>query len=75
MAILSTIGNIIIYESDGHGKSTRGNKKTSTIQVRKKEGEGYLLMKQYSFSVFDFIKKRAAIKKATEYAATLTETP
>lgn len=56
-----------IFDSDGHGKATKGTKKTTSIQVRQYMQEGYLLLKSISYPVGDLVKRKAAIEKARKY--------
>jgi len=64
---IQTIEDFAIYESDGHGKTTKGNKKSSGIQVRQYIHDGYLLLATYSYPIGDNIKRNAAIEKARNY--------
>jgi hypothetical protein len=61
------IEDFIIYDSDGHGKSTKGNKITTGMQVRQPLGDGYLLLKTVNYPVGDLIKRTNAIQKCRDY--------
>lgn len=58
----------MLYESDGHGKAVKGQKATSSVQVRDyiRPGE-YLLLKSISFKVGDTEARNRAIEKAKKY--------
>lgn len=64
---IETLNGFVIYESDGHGKATKGNKKTTGIQVRQYLNQGYLLLANFSYPVGDTAKRNAAIEKARNY--------
>jgi hypothetical protein len=70
MGLIKKVNSLEIWESDRHGKAVKGKKKTSSIQVRGIGGVsgGYLLFKQYSFSINDPVKKELAIQKAEKFA-------
>ena len=54
-----------IWESDGHGKTGKGYKKTTGIQVRQyMPGGGYILMNTFNFPIGNKDKRDEAIAKA-----------
>lgn len=60
--------NITIAPSTGHGKACKGNKRTSTIQVREiLDEKNYLLLKQFRYTVGDQESRSKALKKAQDY--------
>jgi hypothetical protein len=56
-----------IVESSRPGAAVKGTKITSSIQVRKSCGDGYLLKKQISFPVNNAVKKAEAYEKAKKF--------
>lgn len=62
---IETIGDYQIWESDGHGKNVKGNKKTTGIQVREYISTGgYFIKKTFNFIINNREKRAAAIFKA-----------
>lgn len=64
-----------IVESSGHGKACKGLKKSSSIQVRESLPDGYLLKKQFRFTIGDSGGWARAINAAQEYVDALTKNP
>lgn len=64
---------IKVVESQRHGKATKGNKKTSSWQVRDYclTGTDYLLLKQVTFKRGSIEAKNSAYMKALEFAKTV----
>lgn len=61
-------GGYHIVESTGHGKTVKGDKKTSSIQVRTKPTEhGYFLKAEVRFTVDKFMAKEKAIARAKRH--------
>jgi hypothetical protein len=65
------IEDYVIYDSDGHGKASKGAKKTTGMQVRQPIGDGYLLLKTVNYPVGDLVKRTMAIEKCKEYIKTM----
>lgn len=61
-----------ISTSEGHGKTVKGLKETSTVQVKDFRGlsEGFLLIGQFSYKVGDKESFKKALKKAGKLLAT-----
>jgi hypothetical protein len=61
--------SIHIIESQGHGKCVKGGKRTSTVQVQDHCLEvGYLLLKQFRFTVGNSESRDKAWLKASVFA-------
>lgn len=56
-----------IFDSDGHGKACKGDKKTTGMQVRDYIGSGYLLLKTVNYKIGDIDARNNAIKKCRAY--------
>lgn len=67
MAKIEDYRGKVIFESDGHGKASKGAKKSSSMQVRDNVPGGYLLLKTVSFKVGDEIGRLNAILKCRRY--------
>lgn len=65
---ISKIGDFYLCESQGHGKSVKGLKITSSIQVREPMPGGYLLLRSVKFKVGDKEGRDNAIAIAANYA-------
>lgn len=65
--VINDAGTFEIHSSEGHGKATKGDKKTSSIQVRQPMRNGYLLLNTVSFPVDDKEKMKLAIEKSRKY--------
>jgi len=70
---IENLNGMVIFESDGHGKACKGDKKTSGIQVRQYIGNGYLLLANFGFPINDKEAKNKAIEKARIYIKESTE--
>ncbi len=71
---IEELAGMQIWESDGHGKTVKGAKKTSSIQVREYIGpSGYLLLKTINYPIGNKEKRNAAIQKARDYIIESTE--
>ena len=64
---VESLNGFQIWESDGHGKACKGQKRTTGIQVREYIGTGYLLLHTINFPMGDENKRKTAIQKAREY--------
>lgn len=64
---IESLNGFSIWESDGHGKTVKGRKKTTSIQVREMMTGGYLLLATFSFPIGNTEKRNAAIEKARKY--------
>lgn len=72
---IETIGDYQIWSSDRPGKSVKGTKIKSSIQVRNYGAAkgGYFLEKQFSFILTDPTSQSTAITKAKEYIDRCTD--
>lgn len=57
----------IIAGAQNSGSSCKGYNKTSSVQVQKPSGKGYLLLKKISYILHDPVSKEKAIEKAKAY--------
>lgn len=62
-----------IAGSRGHGKNTKGNKRTSTIQVHQSLRDGYILLKEFRFSAASISAQNEAVSKAKAHVDGLIE--
>lgn len=61
-----------VIQSRGHGKACRGMKRTATFQVIEPSGDGYLVKKQFRFTIGDDASRGKALRKAEEFAKGVT---
>lgn len=57
----------IIFDSDSHGSSCKGAKKTTGMQVRENVPGGYLLLKTFNYPVGNIEARNKVIAKCRAY--------
>jgi hypothetical protein len=57
----------VIAESNSSGSACKGYNQTSSIQVRRYNGEGYTLIKRFSYQVVSIVGRDAALLKAKKF--------
>lgn len=60
-------GYDIAESNDRGGKAGRGCNRTATVQVREATGSGYLLLKQFLYTVGDSVSKAKAVEKSKAF--------
>lgn len=66
MKLIDLEGGYSIHLPESGGKAGKGHNKTSTIQLRKESGGGYLIVASKRFTMDDPESRKAALRKVRE---------